>query len=161
MIPSVTEQMQDFASSLQRAMAEHMQNTMKLQVDMLKAVQSPVGERVQTIASGVQNIFLEQMKMLSTGMTNPMSNQVANFSASVQRIMSEQMQIFAASTPNPTPEQVEEFFATMKDTIAEQLRLAASLQAAMSKQMQDFLDNLRSTMTGLTGSSDAGEGKED
>ena len=71
MIPSLTEQMQGFASSLQKAMAEHMQNTMTLQMDMLKAVHNPVAERVQTIASGMQNIFLEQMKMLSTGMANP------------------------------------------------------------------------------------------
>jgi ketopantoate reductase len=153
MIPTLTNQMQGFAASLQKAMAEQMQNTMKLQVDLLKAVHSPVGERVHAITSGMQNIFLEQMKMLSTGMTNPMSVQLQSFSASVQRIMSEQMQIFAASTANPTPEQLEEFFATMRNTIAEQMQLAADLQGAMSRQMQQFLDKLHGTMAGLAGSS--------
>jgi len=154
MIPSLTEQMQGFASSLQKAMAEQMQNTMKLQMDMLKAAQSPVGKRVQTIASGMQNIFLEQMKILSTGMKNPMSSQMEDFSASVQRIMSEQMQIFAASTVNPTPEQLEEFFATLRKTMDDQIKLAADLQAAMSKQMQQFMENLQGTMTRLAGSKD-------
>lgn len=151
---TLTNQMQDFGSSLQQAMAEHMQNTMKLQVEMLKAVHNPVGERVQSISSSMQNIFLEQMKMISTGMKNPMSSQVDGFSASVQRIMSEQMQIFAASTSNPTPEQLEEFFATMRNTMGDQMQLAADLQAAMSKQMEQFMENLRSTMTGLAGSSE-------
>jgi len=152
MIPSLTDQMQDFASSLQRAMAEHIQGTMKLQVDMLRSVQSPVGERVQAITSGMQNILLEQMQMLSKGMANPMSNQLEDFSASVQRIMSEQMQIFAASTTSPTPEQLDEFFETMRSTMTEQMQLAADLQAVLSSQMQQFIDKLRSTMTGLAGS---------
>ncbi len=157
---TLTNQMQDFASSLQKAMAEHMQNTMKLQVDMLKAVHNPVEERVQSIGSSMQNIFREQMNMLSTGMQNPMSGQVDDFSASVQRIMSEQMQIFAASTTNPTPEQLEEFFSTMQSTMAEQMQLAADLQAAMSKQTQQFMENLHSAMTGLAGSSKEGSNKE-
>ena len=152
MIPSLTDQMQDFASSLQRAMAEHIQGTMKLQVDMLRSVQSPVGERVQAMTSGMQNILLEQMQMLSKGMANPMSNQLDEFSASVQRIMSEQMQIFAASTASPTPEQLDEFFETMRGTMTEQLQLATDLQAVLSSQMQQFIDKLRSTMTGLAGS---------
>jgi len=156
MIPTLTEQMQDFARDLQNAMAAHMQNTMKLQVDMLRTVHNPVGERVQSISSSMQNIFLEQMKMLSKGMTSPLSLQVEDFSASVQRIMSEQMQIFASSTANPTPEQLEEFFATMRSTMAEQMQLAADLQAVLSKQMQQLMEQLQSTMTGLAGSS--GEG---
>jgi hypothetical protein len=156
MIPTLTNQMQGFAASLQKAMAEHMQNTMELQVDLLKTVHTPVGERVHAIASGMQNIFLEQMKMLSTGMTNPMSIELQSFSASVQRIMSEQMQIFAASTANPTPEQVEEFFATMRDTIGEQMQLAADLQGAMARQMRQFLDKLHGTMASLAGSSTEG-----
>jgi hypothetical protein len=151
MIPSLTDQMQDFSSSLQRAMAEHIQGTMKLQVDMLRSVQSPVGERVQAITSGMQNILLEQMQMLSKGMANPMSNQLEDFSASVQRIMSEQMQIFAASTASPTPEQLDEFFETMRGTMTEQMQLAADLQAVLSSQMQQFIDKLQSTMTGLAG----------
>ncbi len=153
---TLTNQMQEFAASLQKAMAEHMQNTMKLQVDMLKTVHNPVEERMQSITSSMQNIFREQMKMISTGMKNPMSNQVDEFSASVQRILSEQMQIFAAGTSNPTPEQLEEFFATMRNTMSEQVQLAADLQAAMSKQMQQFMGNLQSTMTGLAGSDEAG-----
>jgi len=152
MIPTLTNQMQGFAASLQKAMAEHMQKTMELQVDLLKAVHTPVEERVYAITSGMQNIFLEQMKMLSSGMTNPMSVQLESFSASVQRIMSKQMQIFAASTANPTPEQLEEFFATMRDTIAEQMQLAADLQAAMANQMQQFLDKLHATIAALAGS---------
>jgi DNA anti-recombination protein RmuC len=160
MIPSLTEQMQGFASSLQKAMADHMQSTMKLQMDMLKAIQSPVADRMQSITSGVQNIFLEQMKTLSTGMTNPLSMQVQDFSTSVQRIMSEQMQIFAASTANPTPEQLEEFFATMRSIMAEQMQLAGDLQAALSKQMQQFMEQLQSTMTGLAGSSGEGASEE-
>jgi len=119
---------------------------------MLKAVHNPVAERMQNMASGMQNIFLEQMKMLTTGMSNPMSNQMEAFSASVQRILSEQMQIFAAGTANPTPEQLEEFFETMRKTIAEQMRLAEDLQAAMSKQMQQFLDNLHTKVADLAGS---------
>jgi hypothetical protein len=158
---SLTEQMQDFSSSLQKAMAEHMHNTMKLQVDMLRAVHNPVGDRVQSIASSMQNIFLEQIKLLSTGMTNPLSNQGGDFSASVQRIMSEQMQIFAASTANPTPEQLEEFFATMRATMSEQVRLAADLQGAMAKQMQQLMDNLHTTMTNLAGSSEEGIEQDD
>jgi len=160
MIPTLRNQMQDFASSLQKAMAEHMQSTMKLQVDMLRTVQNPVGERVQDIGSSMQNIFLEQMKMLSKGMTNPLSIQLEDFSASVQRIMSEQMQIFAASTANPTPEQLEEFFATMRKTMAEQVQLAAELQTALSKQMQQFMEQLQSRMTGLAGSSGEGASEE-
>jgi len=160
MIPTLTEQMQDFARNLQNAMAEHMQNTMKLQVDMLRTVHNPVGERVQSISSSMQNIFIEQMKMLSKGMTNPLSLQVEDFSASVQRIMSEQMQIFASSTANPTPEQLEEFFATMRSTMAEQMQLAADLQGVLSKQMQQLMEQLQSTMTGLAGSSGEGAGDE-
>ena len=87
---TLTQQMQDFAASLQKAMAEHMQNTMKLQVDMLRSVHNPIGDRVQTVASSMQNIFLEQMKMISTGMSNTMSPQVDHFSATDQRITSEQ-----------------------------------------------------------------------
>lgn len=157
---TLTKQMQDFAASLQKAMAEHMQNTMKLQVDMLKAVHNPVEERVQSIASSMQSIFHEQMKMLSTGMKNPMSSQVDEFSSSVQRIMSEQMQIFAASTTNPTPEQLEEFFSTMRSTMSDQVQLAADLQAAMSAQMQQFMETLHSTMTTLAGTSEEGTDKE-
>ncbi|MCG6860345.1 MAG: hypothetical protein LJE70_03545 [Chromatiaceae bacterium] len=160
MIPSLTDQMQDFAASLQKAMAEHMQSTMKLQVDMLKAVHNPVGERVQNISSSMQNIFLEQIKMISTGMKNPMSSQVDNFSSSVQRIMSEQMQIFAASTANPTPEQLEEFFSNMRSTIADQMQLAADLQSVLAKQMQQFVDNLQTTTTRLAGSSKEGKIEE-
>jgi len=149
---TLTNQMRDFSASLQKAMAEHMQNTLKMQVEMLKAVHDPVEGRVQSISSSMQNIFLEQMKMISTGMSNPMSSQVEDFSASVQRIMSEQMQIFAASTTNPTPEQLDEFFATMRSTMADQMQLAADLQVTMSKQMQQFMENLHSTMTNLAGS---------
>lgn len=150
---SLTEQMQDFSASLQKTMAEHMQNTMKLQIDMLRAVHNPVGDRVQNITYSMQNIFLEQIRLLSSGMTGQISDPVANFSASVQRIMSEQMQIFAASTANPTPEQLEEFFAMMRSTMTEQVKLAADLQAAMAEQMQQLLDNLNSTMANLAGSS--------
>ena len=157
---TLAEQMQDFALRLQKAMAEHMQNTMKLQVEMLSSVHNPVEERVQNITSSMQNIFLEQIKMLSTGMKNPMSNQVEDFSASVQRIMSEQMQIFAASTTNPTPEQLEEFFLTMQSTMADQMQLAADLQTAMSKQMQQFVENLQSAMASLAGTSTGGSNKE-
>ena len=160
MIPSLTEQMQGFASSLQKTMAEHMQNTMKLQMEMLKAVHTPVEERMQTIASGMQNIFLEQMRVLSTGMANPMSNQVEDFSSSVQRIMSEQMQIFAASTANPTPGQVEEFLAMMRNTVAEQVQLAVDLQVAMSTQMHQLMESLRGTMVHLVGSSGEDGNKE-
>lgn len=149
---NLTEQMQDFAMSLQKTMAEHMQKTMKLQVEMLTVVHNPVEESVQSITSSAQNIFLEQIKMISTGMHNTMSSQVKDFSNSVQRIMSEQMQIFAASTTNPTPEQLEEFFSTMRSTMADQMELAADLQGAMSRQMQQFMENLQSTMTGLAGS---------
>jgi hypothetical protein len=154
---SLTEQMQDFSSSLQKAMAEHMHNTMRLQVDMLRSVHNPVGDRMQSITSSVQNIFLEQIKLISTGMTNPLSNKPSDFAASVQRIMSEQMQLFAASTANPTPEQLEEFFSNMRATMAEQMQLAADLQAVMTKQMQQLMDNLQSTMTNLAGSGDEGE----
>jgi len=156
---TLTNQMQDFATSLQKAMAEHLQNTMKLQVEMLKAIQNPVGEKVQNIGSSMHNILLEQMKMITTGMTNPMSNQVEAFSASVQRIMSEQMQIFAASTAHPTPEQLEEFFATMRSTMMDQMRLAGELQSVITKQMEQFMENLRGTMTGLAGTGE-GESKK-
>jgi hypothetical protein len=160
MIPSVTEQMQDFALSLQKAMAEHMQNTLNLQVEMLKAVHNPVEERVQSITSSMQNIFLEQMKMISTGMRNPMSSSLDEFSASVQRIMSEQMQIFAANTPNPTPERLEEFFSTMRSTMEDQIRLAADVHTAMSKQMQQFIDDLHSTLMSLAGGNEGAGNKE-
>jgi len=150
---TLTNQMQEFASSLQKAMAEHMQNTLKLQVDMLRAVHNPIGERVQSVATSMQSIFLEQMKMISTGMSNPMSQQLDDFSASVQKILSEQLQIFAASTVNPTPEQLEEFFATLRGTMANQMQLAADLQTAMSKQMEQFMDNLHNTMMRLAGGS--------
>lgn len=155
---SLTEQMQDFSSSLQKAMAEHMHNTMRLQVDMLRSVHNPVGDRMQSITSSVQNIFLEQIKLISTGMTSPLSNRPGDFSASVQRIMSEQMQLFAASTANPTPEQLEEFFSNMRATMLEQMQLAADLQTAMTRQMQQLMDNLQSTMVNLAGSGEEGEG---
>jgi len=151
-MPPVTNQMQDFAKNLQNAMAKHIQETMKLQVDMLRAVQYPLGDRVQSIGSSIQNIFLEQIKTLSTGMTSPLSNQIEDFSASVQRIMSEQMQIFATSTASPTPEQLEEFFATMRKTIADQMKLAFDLQTTMSQQMQQLMVDLQGEMTRLVGS---------
>jgi len=160
MIPSVADQMQELALSLQKAMAEHMQKTLNLQVEMLKAVHNPVEERVQSITSSMQNIFLEQMKMISTGMRNPMSSSVDEFSASVQRIMSEQMQIFAANSPNPSPQRLEEFFTIMRSTMEDQIRLAADVQTAMSQQMQQFIDSLHSTLIGLAGSSKEAGNKE-
>lgn len=155
-MPSMTDPMQDFARHLQNTMAKHIQDTMKLQVDMLRAVQDPVGDKVQSIGSSMQNIFLEQMKLLSTGMTSPLSIQVEDFSASVQRIMSEQMQMFATSTANPSPEQLDQFFATMRKTIADQMKLAFDLQTTMSQQMQQLMSNLQVEMTRLVGSSEQG-----
>ena len=138
--------------SLQKIMAEQMQNTMKLQVQMLSAVHNPVEKKVQNITSSMQNIFREQMDMISTGIKDPMSSQVKDFSDRVQRIMSEQMQIFAASTTNPTPEQLEEFFSAMQSTMADQMQLAGDLQSAMAKQMQQFMENMHRAMAGLAGS---------
>jgi hypothetical protein len=144
--------MQEFALSLQKALTEHMQSTMKLQADVLRAVQDPIEKRAQDIGGSLQKIFAEQVNLVTASMTNPMSNQLDDFAASVQRIMSEQLQVFASSTANPTPEQLDDFFDAMRDTMAEQMQFAAELQGAMSKQMQQFMDSLHTTMTTLAGS---------
>jgi len=162
MNPDLTAQMREFGASLQAAMAEYIQRTMKRQAAMDAAVQRPVEDRIGSIAAGVQRIFTEQMDLFVRALTglrpgagaspeamkNPAldcgtdPDPMDDFSARVQRIMREQMQIFAATVVNPTPEELAEFLATMRGTMADQMRLAADLQDVIGKQMGRFMENL-------------------
>lgn len=164
----LTAQMRDFALSLQEAMAEHIQRTMKRQAAILSAAEAPVEGRVHSVATGVHDILVQQMDLLVRGLTGspsglqsglqsvarpgartspspspgPPAGEVDDFSASLQRIIREQMRVFAASVANPTPEELALFFAAMRGTMADQVQLAADLQAVMARQMQRLMQNL-------------------
>ena len=145
-------QMQDFALSLQKTMAQHMQETMRIQLEALSVLQTPAADGMQRITAGMQHIMLEQLQLLSAGMRRPMDDQVREFTGAVQRIMAEQMQIFAATTNNPSHEQLDEFISAMHDTMTEQMRFAVKMQATMTEQMQQFLGNLHQAMADVAGS---------
>ena len=153
MYRSLTEQMQSFSLAIQQAMIKNVQSTLVKQLEIFQAMQKPFVSQGLKLGSSMQHIMLEQIRMLNTGLQTPMAEQLNEFSSSVQRIMAEQLQIFAASTPSPTPAQMQEFIEGVQAVVAEQMKFTNEMQKLLSEQMQQFTENLQSSLADLVGKS--------
>lgn len=148
---TIAGQMQAFTLTMQKTMVEYVQNTMLQQLGFFETMQKPMAGRVDEISICVRNIMTEQAGVLAPDFNKPLSEQARDFTKQVQSIMGEQMQLFMTTTQNPTRQEVEEFIDGMQVVMMEQIKLATKMQNLMSKQMLQLLENMRCSLSELSG----------